>query len=181
MELKTVQLSEFVNGQVVGGVEAMFFYSPEYAIIFGRDSQVSTNTILLPHQHCGIIAGCQAGYEARGSHSPFDGQLGCYPHKKIKLNMPLDAHPIQKRSYPISYWQDNAFKMEMKEMVEDGVLRRKHEGSEWDSPTLGGIYKGQQDQDSTYSIPYQQETAFKKEIEAIVNDGVLRGKYGGSE
>ena len=33
----------------------------------------------------------------------FDGELGCYPHKKIKLDIPPDAQPIRKRLYPIPY------------------------------------------------------------------------------
>ena len=31
----------------------------------------------------------------------FDGKLGCYPHKKIKLDISQDAQPIQKRQYLI--------------------------------------------------------------------------------
>ena len=63
----------------------------------------------------------------------FDGKLGCCPCKKIKLNIPAEAQPIWKRPYPIPYRQEHAF---MKEMVNDGVLRRKHGGSEWASPTF---------------------------------------------
>ena len=39
VELHNIQLPEFVNGRVVGGVETIFFHSPEcwYNIIFGRD------------------------------------------------------------------------------------------------------------------------------------------------
>ena len=43
----------------------------------------------------------------------FDGKLGCYPHKKIKLNITLDAQPMRKRPYPIPYIQGIAFKKEM--------------------------------------------------------------------
>ena len=39
MELHNIQLPEFVNDRVVGGVEARLFHSPKcrYDIIFGRD------------------------------------------------------------------------------------------------------------------------------------------------
>ena len=39
VELRNIQLLEFVNGRVVGGLEARLFHSPEcrYDIIFGRD------------------------------------------------------------------------------------------------------------------------------------------------
>ena len=39
MELHNIQLPEFVNGRVVGGVEASLFHAPEcrYDIIFGTD------------------------------------------------------------------------------------------------------------------------------------------------
>ena len=64
----------------------------------------------------------------------FDGKLGCYPHNKIKLDIPPNAQLIQKRPYPVPYGQETSFKKEMKEIVDDGVLRRKHGGSEWASP-----------------------------------------------
>ena len=39
MKLRNIQLPEFVNGRVVGGMETRLFHSPEcrYDIIFGRD------------------------------------------------------------------------------------------------------------------------------------------------
>ena len=52
-------------------------------------------------------------------------------HKKIKLDILTDATPIRKRPYPMPYRQDHAFKKKMEEMLDDdGVLRRKHGGSE---------------------------------------------------
>ena len=66
----------------------------------------------------------------------FDGKSGYYPHKKIELDIPPNAQPIRKRPCPMSYRQNRAFKKEMKEMINDGVLRRKHGGSEWSSPAF---------------------------------------------
>ena len=66
----------------------------------------------------------------------FDEKLGCYPHKKIKLDISPDAQPIRKRPYPIPYRQEHAFKKGVEERDDNGVLRRKHGGSEWPSPTF---------------------------------------------
>ena len=66
----------------------------------------------------------------------FDGKLRCNPHKKIKLDIPLNAQPIWKKLYPIPYRQETTFKKETEEMVDDGVLRRKHGESEWSSLTF---------------------------------------------
>ena len=52
------------------------------------------------------------------------------------MGIPPDATPIRKRPYSIPYRQERAFKKEVEEMVDDGVLRRKHGGSEWSSPTF---------------------------------------------
>ena len=52
------------------------------------------------------------------------------------MDIPPDAQPIRKRPYPIPYRQERAFKKEMEEMIGDGVLGRKHGGSEWSSPTF---------------------------------------------
>ena len=66
----------------------------------------------------------------------FDGELGCYLHKKITLDMPQDAWSIQRRSpHPIAYQQEHIFMKEIEVMVKDGVLWRKHRESEWASPT----------------------------------------------
>ena len=66
----------------------------------------------------------------------FSGELGEYPHKKIKLEVMENAKPIHARPYSIPRINARTFKEELDHLCEIGVLARAG-ASEWASPTMG--------------------------------------------
>eukprot|EP00957_Ditylum_brightwellii_P101412 7728753-Ditylum_brightwellii.AAC.1 len=53
----------------------------------------------------------------------FYGKLGCYPHKKIKLELQKDVRPYHAKTYLVPRIHQEIFKKELKYLVEMGVLR----------------------------------------------------------
>ena len=66
----------------------------------------------------------------------FNGKLGYYPHKKFHLNLIDGYWPIFKRPYPVPFSREKLFKMELDELVRDGVLNHIEKPSAWASPTF---------------------------------------------
>jgi hypothetical protein len=54
----------------------------------------------------------------------FSGQLGCYPHRKVHLELKADATPSQSRPYPVPRHHEAVFKEELNRFCEIGVLSR---------------------------------------------------------
>jgi hypothetical protein len=52
----------------------------------------------------------------------FSGQLGCYPHSKIHLELKADATPSQSRPYPVPRHHKAVFKEELNQLCKIGVL-----------------------------------------------------------
>ena len=65
----------------------------------------------------------------------FSGKLGCYPHKKVHLELKADAKPYRCRPYPVPKQHVKVFKEELERLVEIGVLTRCGP-SEWLSPSF---------------------------------------------
>ena len=65
----------------------------------------------------------------------FDGKLGCYPHKKLYLDLIDNYNPVFKRANPIPYQREHLFKEELDSLVKDGVLKKCGPLS-WASPTF---------------------------------------------
>ena len=93
MELHNIQLPEFVNGKVVGGVEARRFNSPEcrYNITFGR----------------GFLRSAQTKFFF---HTNTEDWLG------VKLNMKLVDHymnddAVDIGQHPRSFYKENIMEM----------------------------------------------------------------------
>jgi hypothetical protein len=65
----------------------------------------------------------------------FSGQLGCYPHRKVHLELKADATPSQSRPYAVPQHHEAVFKEELNWMCEIGVLSRCGT-STWLSPSF---------------------------------------------
>ena len=65
----------------------------------------------------------------------FSGKLGCYPHKKVHLELKSDAVPFRCRPYPVPKHHQRVFKEELDRLVKIGVLSRTGP-SEWLTPSF---------------------------------------------
>ena len=65
----------------------------------------------------------------------FSGELGCYPHKKVHLELKSDAVPFRCRPYPVPKHHQRVFKEELDRLVKIGVLSRTGP-SEWLTPSF---------------------------------------------
>jgi hypothetical protein len=54
----------------------------------------------------------------------FSGQLGCYPHRKVDLELKADATPSLTHPYPVPQHHETVFKEELNRLCEIGVLSR---------------------------------------------------------
>jgi hypothetical protein len=65
----------------------------------------------------------------------FNGTLGVYPHKKVHIDIDLNAKSVHSRPHPVPQIHLKTFKMELDHLVRIGVLASQQE-SEWASPSL---------------------------------------------
>jgi hypothetical protein len=54
----------------------------------------------------------------------FSGRFGCYPHRKVHLELKADATPSQSCPYPVSKHHETVFKEELNWLCGIGVLSR---------------------------------------------------------
>jgi hypothetical protein len=65
----------------------------------------------------------------------FSGKLGCYPHRKVYIDLKPDAIPCRCRPYPVPQHYEQVFKEELAQLFEIGVLERCG-ASQWLSPSF---------------------------------------------
>jgi Reverse transcriptase (RNA-dependent DNA polymerase). len=67
--------------------------------------------------------------------SLFDGTLGDWGEDEaVDLELQPDAKPHHDRPYRIPQVHRETFRKELERLCQIGVMRRRHEGSEWDTP-----------------------------------------------
>jgi hypothetical protein len=54
----------------------------------------------------------------------FSGKLGCYPHRKIHLDVKDGDRPYTCRPYPVPKHHQQMFKDELTRLCEEGVLSK---------------------------------------------------------
>ena len=66
----------------------------------------------------------------------FDGTLGCYPHKKIHIDLldPTGQPFCHRRPYPVAFQRRKLFQQELTSLIDDDVLEPLHTPSEWAFP-----------------------------------------------
>jgi hypothetical protein len=67
--------------------------------------------------------------------TPFNGELGLCPHRKLHLDLVEDAKPVHKRPCPVAHSHVETFKNELEHLVKLKVLQRCG-ASEWAAPTF---------------------------------------------
>jgi hypothetical protein len=65
----------------------------------------------------------------------FDGTFGVYPHKKVHIDIDLNAKPVHSRPYPVPQIHLKTFNKELIHLVRIGVLAAQQE-CEWASPSF---------------------------------------------
>ena len=65
----------------------------------------------------------------------FDGKLGLYKEEEIHLEVEPNAQPVHSRAYSVPKSHEDAFKRELKHLLEIGVLSEAGP-TEWGSPTF---------------------------------------------
>jgi hypothetical protein len=65
----------------------------------------------------------------------FNGTLVVYPHKKVHIDIDLNAKPVHSRIYLVPQIHLKTFKKELAHLVRTGVLAAQQE-SEWASPSF---------------------------------------------
>ena len=72
-----------------------------------------------------------------GSHRKlFDGKLGKVPNYKFKIELKPNSTPSFQRQFPIPYKYQNLFKRELQNMIDDGVMSKRTQGSRWAAPSF---------------------------------------------
>ena len=65
----------------------------------------------------------------------FSGQLGCYPHMKVHVEVQSGARPVHSRPHAVPKVNEAVFKKELQHLCELGVLSCAG-ASEWAAPTM---------------------------------------------
>jgi hypothetical protein len=65
----------------------------------------------------------------------FSGMLGLYPHRKVHLNVDLDAKPVYTRPYSVAHNHRELFRQELDRLVGEGVVDPCG-ATDWASPTF---------------------------------------------
>ncbi len=104
-------------------------------IMDAKYGQVSTNDVAEQVTH--LTADQQNDMKVlfRDFKKLFDGTLGVYPHRKFRINLIPGANPKHSRPYPVPRIHLAAFKKELDQLVEIGVLSPTG-ASKWGSPTF---------------------------------------------
>jgi hypothetical protein len=97
--------------------------------------QVDIHDVALQQKH--LSGAMQSKLEQILSQYPklFSGELGCYPHRKVHLDLKPDAILCRCRPYPVPRHHEQVFKEELNRLCEIGVLSRCG-ASQWLSPSF---------------------------------------------
>jgi hypothetical protein len=86
--------------------------------------QVDIHDVAIQQKH--LSAAQQAELEQILSRYPrlFSGELGCYPHRKVHLDLKANAIPCCCRPYPVPRHHEQVFREDLDRLCEIGVLSR---------------------------------------------------------
>jgi hypothetical protein len=97
--------------------------------------QVDVHDVASQQTH--LTGNKQSGLKQILSQYPklFSGELGCYPHRKVHLDLKPDAIPCRCCPYPVPRHHEQVFKEELNRLCEIRVLERCG-ASQWPSPSF---------------------------------------------
>jgi hypothetical protein len=104
-------------------------------ILHSKYETVDPEDVAQQQNHLTFVQKKQLGALLSKYTKLFSGKLGCYPHRKVKLELKDGAKPYSCRPYPVPRHHEQVFKDELKRLCDAGVLSPCG-ASEWLSPTF---------------------------------------------
>ena len=110
----------------------LFFSSEENEIRERSYKAVSPKEVITEQKHLSEQQKEQLHAVLSKHKSVFDGTLGCYPHKKIHIDLldPAGQPFCHRRPYPVAFQHQKLFQQELTSFIIDEVLEPLHTPSE---------------------------------------------------
>ena len=99
-----------------------FMYGPEGPIKESKYEQVDPSEVVKQQTHLTPDQCSSLQKVLESVNRLFNGTLGCYPHKKIKLELKEGSIPVHCKPFPVPKAHEEVFKKECARLVDVGVL-----------------------------------------------------------
>ena len=111
------------------------------AMLDARYEKVNTMDVADEQHHLTAEQRRQLGEMLKPFEVLFDGEMGCYPHEELHLDVKEDAVPVHSRPYSVPKANEAAFRKELDHLCSKGILKKVHHPTEWASPTFTMLKK----------------------------------------
>ncbi len=126
-QLEVESENDFIDNPVVNTFAML--------ILDAKDKQAKIHVVAFDQHHL-LLDQCWDLFNILNKHKKlFDGSLGVYPHKKVHIDLKLEAKPVHHHAYPVPHLHRQIFKKELDLMVKLGILAPCG-ASEWASPVF---------------------------------------------
>ena len=117
------------------------FFEDENMLLERKYTKVKPSEVVEQHDHLSTVE--QNKLRETLEHYPelFDGKLGRVPNFKFKIELKEDSTPSFQRQFPIPYRYQTMYKAELTHMIDDGVMSKRTQGSQWAAPSFCRLKK----------------------------------------